>query len=68
MADLAKFALRGLLVDQGAVSSWPADSRRAIAHYSDSTISFPNVAQTMMSAHSPRPVICCVAAPRVAGI
>jgi hypothetical protein len=29
MADIAKFALRGLLVDQGAVSSWPADSRGA---------------------------------------
>ena len=44
MADLAKFALHRLLVDPGLVSSWSADSRRAIAHVSGSPIGFPNVA------------------------
>jgi hypothetical protein len=44
MADEAKFALRCVLIDRGVVSSWSADSRRAIAHKSVCQIGFPNVA------------------------
>jgi hypothetical protein len=68
MADEAKFALHSLVVNHGVVSSWSADSRRAIAHESGYPIGFPNVAQTMMSAHCPERVICCVTAPGVPGI
>jgi hypothetical protein len=44
MADEARFTLHNLLVDHGVVSSWTADSRRAIAHESGSSFGFPNVA------------------------
>jgi hypothetical protein len=48
----AKFTLHSLLVDPGVVSSWSADSRRAIAHQSVSPTGSPNVACTMMNALS----------------
>ena len=44
MADKAKFALHSLLIDNGVVMSWTADSRCAIAHESGSPIGLPNVA------------------------
>jgi hypothetical protein len=64
----AKFVLHSLVVNHGVISSWSADSRRAIAHESGCQIGFLNVAKTMMSAHSPARVICAVAAPDVLGI
>jgi hypothetical protein len=44
MADEAKFALHHLVVNDGVVSSWSADSRRAIARESGCQIGFPKVA------------------------
>jgi hypothetical protein len=44
MADLAKFAFQGSVVDHGLVSLWSAHSRRAIAHESASQIGFLTVA------------------------
>jgi hypothetical protein len=44
MADDAKSVLHSLVVKHGVLSSWIADSRRAIAHESGSPICFPNVA------------------------
>jgi hypothetical protein len=44
MAADAKFVLHSLVVKHVVLSSWLADSRRAIAHESDSPIGFPNVA------------------------
>ena len=41
MADAAKFALQGLLIDHGVVSSLSADSGRAVAHESASRIGTP---------------------------
>jgi hypothetical protein len=52
------------VVNHGVVSSWSADSRRAIAHESGCPIGFPNVAQTMNSAHCLVREICYVAAGR----
>ena len=40
----AKFTLYNLIVNHAVVSSWSADSRRAIAHESGSLIGFPKVA------------------------
>jgi hypothetical protein len=67
MTDEAKFALHSLVVERGVVSSWSADSPRATAHESGSQFGFTNVAQTMISAHSPAQGICYVAAPGVLG-
>jgi hypothetical protein len=44
MADLAKFALHSLRADHDLVSSWSADSRRALADESGCHVRFPNVA------------------------
>jgi hypothetical protein len=52
VADVAKFALHCLAVDHGVVSSWLADSRRAVARESGFQIGFLKVAQTMMNAIS----------------
>src|ERR1700722_9444144 len=53
MAVVANLDLRGLLIDQNVESSRSADSRRANAHESGSSIGFPDVAQTMTSTHWP---------------
>jgi hypothetical protein len=55
------FALHSLVVDHGIVSSWLADSRRAIAHESGSHFGFFNVALTMIRAHFPGTgdLMCC---------
>jgi hypothetical protein len=52
MADEAKFALHNLVVNDGVVSSWLADSRRAIAHESGPPIGFLNVASTIDNEHA----------------
>jgi hypothetical protein len=44
MADDANFTFHSVLVDHGVVSSWTADTRRAIAHESGFPIGFPSVA------------------------
>jgi hypothetical protein len=67
MAFEARFTLDSLLVDHGVVSSWSAESRRAIAHESGSPIGFLNVATDDLRARLARK-ICCVAAPGVPGI
>jgi hypothetical protein len=45
MADGAKFTIYYLLVNDGVVSSWLADSRRAIAHESAGNY-FPSLIST----------------------
>jgi hypothetical protein len=42
MADEAKFAQSCVLIDRGVVSTWSADSRRAITHESVCQIGLPN--------------------------
>jgi hypothetical protein len=53
MDAVVKFALHSVVVDHVVVSSWLADSPRAIAHESGSQFGFLNVAQTMIRAQSP---------------
>jgi hypothetical protein len=53
MVAVVKFALHSVVDDHGIVSSWLADSRRAIAHESGSHFGFLNVALTMIRAQFP---------------